>query len=206
MTSESGAARQRNETSAASAIEVGPPRAWSPPARRRPGASRAARAGRPARGRRSRRPAWAGWRVLRSRCRARRCRRRRDAERLGGLRDALDRLGQLPADLGLLRVAEVQAVGKPERLAAGAGDVARGAEHGQGAGAERIALASRRPVERDGEAAVRRVRRRTAASSPGRRTVREPTSWSYCSYPRPRVDDRVGARSSPLRAGRRSTS
>ncbi len=43
-----------------------------------------------------------------------------------------------------------------ERLAAGAGDVAGGSEHGPRAGAKRIALAERRTVERDGEAAVRR--------------------------------------------------
>ena len=52
----------------------------------------------------------------------------RDAERLAGERHALDRLGELPADLRLLGVAEVEAVGEAERLAADARDVARGLE------------------------------------------------------------------------------
>src|SRR4029453_467594 len=51
-------------------------------------------------------------------------------ERLGSFRYAVDRLRQLPADLGLLRVAEVEAVGERERLASGAGDVARRVPHG----------------------------------------------------------------------------
>ena len=73
-------------------------------------------------------------------------------------RDPLDRLGELPGDLGLLRVAEVEAVGEPERLAAGAGDVARRLEHGEraaGARCERGDPAG--PVERDGEPAQRRA-------------------------------------------------
>ena len=54
---------------------------------------------------------------------------------------------------GLLRAAEVEAVGERERLAAGAGDVQRGAEDRAVAGRERVALAERRAVERDGDAA-----------------------------------------------------
>ena len=75
----------------------------------------------------------------------------RDAELLGGLGDALDRLRELPADLGLLRVAEVEAVGEPDRLAAGAGDVQRRAETAQ-RGRPRTGRARR--------AAGRRARRR----------------------------------------------
>ena len=62
----------------------------------------------------------------------------RDAERLARGRHALDRLGQLPGDLRLLGVAEVEAVGDRERLAAGAGDVARRLEHGQRAAGVRV--------------------------------------------------------------------
>ena len=80
----------------------------------------------------------------------------RNPERLRRLGDPLDRLGQLPADLGLLRVAEVEAVGQRERLAAGAGDVARRAEHRRAPGLARVAAAERRPVERDREPAPRR--------------------------------------------------
>ena len=61
-----------------------------------------------------------------------------DAERLAGERHALDRLGQLPGHVGLLGVAEVQAVRDRERRAAGAGDVARRLEHGVHPGGARI--------------------------------------------------------------------
>src|SRR5207237_7956891 len=53
----------------------------------------------------------------------------RNPERLRSLRDSVDSLGQLPADLGLLGVAEVEAVGQRERFAARAGDVARRFQH-----------------------------------------------------------------------------
>ena len=86
---------------------------------------------------------------------------------------------ELPGDLALLRVAEVEAVGEPERLAAGAGDVPRRLEHGGRAAGARVERADPAgAVERDGEAAERGPSRSTAASSPGRRTVREPTRWS----------------------------
>ena len=106
----------------------------------------------------------------------------RDAERLRGLRDPLDRLRELVRDLRLLGIAEVEAVGEPDRLAARAGDVARRAEHRLHAGGERVELAWSRPLQRDRDVRAATGRRRsTAASKPGRRTVREPTSWSYCS-------------------------
>ena len=62
----------------------------------------------------------------------------RDAERLAGERHPLDRLGELPADLRLLRVAEVEAVGERERLAADARDVARRLENGELAADARV--------------------------------------------------------------------
>ena len=103
-----------------------------------------------------------------------------DAELVGGPGDALDRLLELPRDLRLLGAAEVEAVGERERFAAGARDVQRRVENG---------ARSRPRRDRARRGAARRARRRarapssrsTAASSPGRRTVREPTRWSYCS-------------------------
>src|SRR5258708_15074717 len=77
----------------------------------------------------------------------------RNAELVGRLRDAFDRLLELPADLGLLRVAEVQAVRERERLPARARDVHRGLHHRAPAGRERIASAQARPVERNSDAA-----------------------------------------------------
>jgi hypothetical protein len=53
----------------------------------------------------------------------------RKTERLASERHALDRLGELPGDLGLLRVSEVEAVGERERPPARAGHVARGLEN-----------------------------------------------------------------------------
>ena len=55
----------------------------------------------------------------------------RDAQRLARLRHPLDRLGELPRDLALLRVAEVETVRQPDRLGPGAGDVPRRLEHGE---------------------------------------------------------------------------
>ena len=86
------------------------------------------------RDRRSRRPASAGSAGRRSRCRARRCRRRPGCRARPRPARSLDRLRELPADLRLLRVAEVQAVGERERLAAGARDVERGVHDGAPAG------------------------------------------------------------------------
>ena len=80
----------------------------------------------------------------------------RDPERLRGLRDPLDRLRQLVRDLRLLGIAEVEAVGEPDRLAAGARDVARGAERRLDAGAEAVGLARRGALQRDREPAQRR--------------------------------------------------
>src|SRR5581483_12099825 len=76
-----------------------------------------------------------------------------DPERLRRERDPLDRLRELPPDLGLLRVAEVEAVGERERLASGAGDVHGGVEHRAPARLARVAAAERRAVERDRDSA-----------------------------------------------------
>ena len=84
-----------------------------------------------------------------------------------------------------LGVAEVEAVGQRERLAAGARDVQRRVHHGGPAGAERIALAERRPVERHRDPAHAvdpqhgRVEARAGARCASRRagrTARTPTS------------------------------
>ena len=73
-------------------------------------------------------------------------------------RHALDRLGELPADLRLLGVAEVEAVGEAERLAACAGDVPRGFEDRGRATGERIERADAAgAVEREREPAERRA-------------------------------------------------
>ena len=76
------------------------------------------------------------------------------AERLARGRHAVDRLRELPADLRLLGVAEVEAVREADRLAADARDVARGLEHGERAAGERVETGDPAlPVEREGEAA-----------------------------------------------------
>ncbi len=81
----------------------------------------------------------------------------RDAERLARLGHALDRLGELPGDLRLLGVPEVEAVRDRKREPAGARDVPCRLEHRQRPTRPRIergepALA----VQRDREPAVRR--------------------------------------------------
>ena len=53
-------------------------------------------------------------------------------------------------------------------------------QRGQRATAKRIAL-SGGPSSETASPRYDGVRRSTAASRPGRRTVRDPTSWSYCS-------------------------
>ena len=78
------------------------------------------------------------------------------ADRLARGRDAVDRLRELPADLRLLGVAEVQAVREPDRLAADARDVARSLDHGERASGERVETGDPPlPVEREGQAAQR---------------------------------------------------
>ena len=54
----------------------------------------------------------------------------RHAQRDTRVADAAHRLGELPHHLGLLGIAEVEAVGDAERLGAGADDVARAFDHG----------------------------------------------------------------------------
>ena len=91
-----------------------------------------------------------------------------DAEGLARLRHSLDRLGELPGDLRLLRVPEVEAVRDRERRAACAGDVSSGLENGErtaGARVERGEPAG--SVQRDA-----RARERLAAGGARRRRAR----------------------------------
>ncbi len=68
--------------------------------------------------------------LRRPRCRATRCRPTTGTPRReAGVAQALHRTGQLPRDVRLLGVAEVEAVGEPERLGAHAGEVAGALEH-----------------------------------------------------------------------------
>src|SRR5262249_4357242 len=90
----------------------------------------------------------------------------RDLQRRGWLRDPVDRLCQLPTDLGLLRVAEVEAIGQREGTAAGARDLARRGEHRARARYERIELADTRPVERHRDPSVARTEPQHAGSEP----------------------------------------
>ncbi len=81
----------------------------------------------------------------------------RDSKRLAGDGDALDRLGQLPGDLGPLRIAKVETVGDGERLTARARDVPGGFE--DCGGPARVWIEAANPagaIERDREAAKRR--------------------------------------------------
>jgi hypothetical protein len=76
----------------------------------------------------------------------------RHPERLARLGQPLDRLDQLPGDVRLLRVAEVQTVGQPERLGAHAGQVGRALVHRLGRAAPRVARhAPAVPVDRHGD-------------------------------------------------------
>ena len=110
----------------------------------------------------------------------------RHAQRQAGVAQALDRALELPGDVRLLGVAEVEAVGQAERLGAHAGEVARALEHRLGGA--RVGVAGHAPavaVDRDRDRA-RVPPSRPASGRPrrplaGRRTVREPTSESYCS-------------------------
>ena len=129
-----------------------------------------------------RRPASGRSGRARSRCRARRCppttgtRRPRQASA-----SPEHRAVELPGDAGLLRVAEVEAVGQPERLGAGAGEVLRALEHrldrpGVGVAGDPPPVA----VDRDGDRpaglgqhrAPRRRRPRAAARCASRRSSR----------------------------------
>ena len=119
------------------------------------------------------------------RCRARRCRRRPGSPSARqASREAGDRARELPGDVRLLGVAEVEAVGEAERLGADAGEVRAALEHRLDRAAVRVArrraARCRRSRPRSRETA--RAAASTAASAAsGRRTVREPTRQSYCS-------------------------
>ena len=114
--------------------------------RGRPPATNREPCGRPARAPRSRRPASAGSRDRPSRCRARRSPRPPARRARRRPRRSSNRLLELPGDLRLLGVAEVEAVRQPDRLASRARDVQRGAQRSLNAGAEPVALAEPRAL------------------------------------------------------------
>ena len=83
----------------------------------------------------------------------------RDRERAAGVGEARDGARELPGDVRLLRVAEVEAVGQPERLGADAGEVGRALEHGLDRAAVGVAGdAAAVAVDRDGDRAAARQR------------------------------------------------
>ena len=104
------------------------------------------------------------------------------AEGPAGLAEPGDGLGQLPGDVGLLGVAEVEVVGRPQRLGADAGEVGGALEHGRDRAAARVG-GDPAAVAVDATArALPSSSARTAASAcSGRRTVRDWTIGSYCS-------------------------
>src|SRR5262245_18946335 len=61
----------------------------------------------------------------------------REVESLAGGGDPVDRRRELPPDLRLLRIPEVQAVRQPDRLAADAGDIAGGLDDRERSARER---------------------------------------------------------------------
>ena len=76
----------------------------------------------------------------------------REIERPAGFADALDRLHQLAHDLRAFRIAEIEIVGRRQRLGAGRREVAPALGHGLLAAFERIGLAiARRHVRGEGE-------------------------------------------------------
>ena len=104
------------------------------------------------------------------------------AKGLARLGQAFHGLDELPGHVRLLRIAEVEAVGQPERLGADAGQVGRAFVHRLGR-PRRGSHAARRPLPSIETAIAEPAgSARTAASaSSGRRTVRDWTSGSYCS-------------------------
>ena len=105
----------------------------------------------------------------------------RDAERLARLAHPLDDLGELPHHLGMLGVAEVEAVHERDRPRADARDVARGFEHDQPAARARDRAGRSAPCRRSTARAPCFVplTRSTAASAPGPATVFRNSWWSY---------------------------
>src|SRR5262249_57214299 len=85
-----------------------------------------------------------------------------------GVSHARDRPRQLPADLGLFGIAEVEAIGEADRLAAGAGHVPRCLQHCERTAGPRIER--RHPslsVECQCETAVRRPQAEHRSVEPG---------------------------------------
>ena len=151
------------------------------------------------RARRSRPPASAGSRRRPSRCRARRCRRRRGSRArrppARSPRSPVRAPSAIPGFSGLPKLRQsVRPIGSPPahatlRAAPSAAGRPRGSGPSRRAAGPSSATASPRS---DGRS------RSTAASKPGRRIVREPTRWSYCSNTSrtsdPRLAGRAGAR------------
>ena len=142
----------------------------------------------------------------------------RDRERAAGVREAGDRARELPGDVGLLRVAEVEAVGEPERLGADAGEVGAALEHGLDGAAVGVAgdpppVAVDRDRDRRAAGQLRARRRRPppagarCASRRGSRTARTPSAgrrgWRSRAA---RAAARPGRRAAPARAPAAGTS
>ncbi len=115
----------------------------------------------------------------------------RSADRLARSRDAVDRRCELPRDLGLLGIPEVEAVREADRLTAHAGDVACGLEHRERTSRERI-------EPRDAALTVQRERETTH---------RRPQAENRCveagAADRPRPDELVVAAEHELTASKR---
>ena len=104
-----------------------------------------------------------------------------------GFGDAVDRLRELPHDVGLFGIAEVEAVGRGNRSRAGTCDFAGGLGDGVHRAQARIEIAPASiAVERHGKAALRGLgsgflmRITPASPAPGASTVLVCTMWSYC--------------------------
>ena len=136
----------------------------------------------------------------------------REAERPAGLGHPVDRLRELPHHLGVLGVAEVQAVHERERPGPDAGQVEHRLGHHRGRAGPRV---DRAPavVAVGGERQARPVstpvtgclRRRTVASPPGPSTVLRNSWWSYCDDTQDvsaSSAEQVGGRRRPGRARR----
>ncbi len=132
-------------------------------------------------------------------------------ERRAGFGDAVDGRGELGHDLGLLRIAEVEAVGGGHGGCAGGGHFARGFGHGVH-GAELGIEIAQRPLPSRAMARPRSwpgvpvpLMRMTPASPPGPMTVLVCTMVSYCSWTQ-RLEQTLALASSFFRSAVKSRS